>query len=82
MLGELIEYGKNIREETKATLSEIKKKSQGTNSEGKEARIQINDLKHKEEINIQPKQNEEIRILWIKINWLIKKKKMQTIVTE
>ena len=63
MLGELIEYGKNIREETKATLSEIKKKSQGTNSEGKEARIQINDLKHKEEINIQPKQNEEIRIL-------------------
>ena len=34
----------------KATLSEIKKNPQGTNSEGKEARIQINDLE-KEEIN-------------------------------
>ena len=34
----------------KATLSEIKKNPQGTNSEGKEARVQINDLEHKEEI--------------------------------
>ena len=31
----------------------------GTNSEGEEARIQINDLEHKEEISIQPKQQEE-----------------------
>ena len=46
----------------KATLSEIKKNPQETNSEGKEARIQINDLEHKEEINIQPEQNEETRI--------------------
>ena len=62
MLRELIEYGKNIKEEMKATLSEIKKNPQETNSEGKEARIQINDLEHKEEINIQPEQNEETRI--------------------
>ena len=37
MLRELIEYSKCIREEIKATLSEIIKNSQGTNSEGKEA---------------------------------------------
>ena len=37
VLRELIEYGKSIREEMKATLSEIKKHPQGTNSEGKEA---------------------------------------------
>ena len=46
----------------KLTLSEIKKNPQGTSSEGKETRIQINDLELKEEINIQPKQNEETRI--------------------
>ena len=47
----------------KVTLSEIKKNLQGTNSEVKEARIQINDLEHKEEIcNIQPEQKEETRI--------------------
>ena len=40
----------------KITLSEIKKNLQGTNSEGKEARIQINDFEHKEEINIQQEQ--------------------------
>ena len=51
MLKELTEYGKNIREELKVTLSEIKKNLQGTNSEGKEAGIEINDLEH-EEINI------------------------------
>ena len=46
----------------KAMLSEIKENVQGTNSEGKDARIQINNLEHKEEINIQPEQNEETRI--------------------
>ena len=46
----------------KITLSEIKKNLQGTNSEGKEARIQINNLEHKEVINIQPEQKEETRI--------------------
>ena len=42
--------------------SEINKNVQGTNSEGKEIGTQINDLKQKEEINIQPEQNEETRI--------------------
>ena len=46
----------------KFTLSEVKKYLQGTNSEGKEARIQINVLEHKGGINIQPEQNEETRI--------------------
>ena len=31
-------------------------------SEGKKIRTQINDLQQKKEINIQPEQNEEIRI--------------------
>ena len=62
MLKELTEYSNNIKEEMKVTLSEIKKNPQGTNSEGKEARVQINDLEHKEEINTQPVQNEDTRI--------------------
>ena len=36
--------------------------TQGTNSEGKETRTQINNLEQKEEINFQPEQNEETRI--------------------
>ena len=62
MLKELIEYGTSIKKtqaEMKVALSEIKKNLQGTNSEGKEARIQINDLEHKEEINFQTEQKEE-----------------------
>ena len=58
MLKELTEYGNNIKEEMKATLSEIKKNPHGTNSEGKEDRTQIDSLKYKEEINIQPEQKE------------------------
>ena len=46
----------------KATLSEIERNPQGTNSEGKKAEVQINDLEHKGEINIQPEPSEEIRI--------------------
>ena len=46
----------------KVTLSEIKKNLQGTNSEGKEAGNQINTLEHKEEISVQPEQQEEKRI--------------------
>ena len=42
--------------------SEIKENMQGTNSEGKEIRTQINDLEQKEEINIQLEHNEETRI--------------------
>ena len=51
MLRDLIEYGKSWREEMKATLSEIKKNPQGTNSKRKEAWGQVNELEHKEEIN-------------------------------
>ena len=61
MLRELSEYSKNTRE-VKVTLSEIKKNLQGNISGGEEARIQINDLEHKKEINIKPEQQEEKRI--------------------
>ena len=40
----------------------MKQNIQGTNSEGKRVGTQINDLDQKEEINIQPEQNEETRI--------------------
>ena len=46
----------------KAMLSEIKENVQGTDSEGKETGTQINGLEQKEEITIQPEQNEETRI--------------------
>ena len=49
-------------EKVKVMKSEIKKNVQGTNSDGKETRIQINDLEQKEEIIIEPEQNEETRI--------------------
>ena len=61
MLRDLIEYSKHIREKMKTTLSDINKNPQGTNSEGKETTVQINDLEHKEEINNQPEQKEEMR---------------------
>ena len=54
MLTELVEYGCKIEEKVKAMQSDIKENIQGTNSEEKEIRTQINDLKQKEEINIQP----------------------------
>ena len=62
MLTELVEYGRKREEKVKAMKSEIKENAQGTNSEGKETRTQINDLEQKEEINIQSEQNEETRI--------------------
>ena len=45
-----------------AVQSEIKENVQGTNSDGKETRTQINGLDQKEEINIQSEQNEETTI--------------------
>ena len=42
--------------------SEIKQNMKGTNSDGKETGTQFNSLDHREEINIQPEQNEETRI--------------------
>ena len=62
MLTEMVEYGHKIEEKVKAMLSEIKKNVQGTNSERKETRTQINNLEQKEDINNQWKQNEETRI--------------------
>ena len=62
MLREMIEHGSKIKEKVKAMLSEIKQNIQGTNSEGKETRTHINGVEQKEEINIQPEQNEETRI--------------------
>ena len=62
MLTEMIEYGHKIEEKVKAMQREIKENAQGTNSEGKETRTQINSLDQREEINIQPEQNEETRI--------------------
>ena len=53
MLTELIELGRKTKEQMKATQSEIKQNSQGTNSDRKETGIQINGLDQKEEMNIQ-----------------------------
>ena len=73
MFREISEYSNNITEEMKVTVSEIKKNPQRTSHEGKEAGIQINNLRHKEETNSQAAQNEvtsiqkneeRIRRLW------------------
>ena len=44
MLTEMVEYGHKIEENTKAMQTEIKENVQGTKSEGKETKTQINDL--------------------------------------
>ena len=54
MLTEMVEYGCKMEGKVKAM--------QKTNSEGKEPGTQINSLEQKEEIHIQPEQNEETRI--------------------
>ena len=51
-----------MKEQIKATQSEIKENVQGTNSEGKETGTHINGLEQKKEINIQQEQNEETGI--------------------
>ena len=58
----MVENGCKLDEKMKAMQSEIKENVQGTNSDGKETRIQINSLDQKEERNIQRKQNEETGI--------------------
>ena len=63
MLTEMVEYGHKIEAEVKAMQSEIKENVHETNSNGRETRTPINDLDQKEEINIQPEQNEETRNL-------------------
>ena len=62
MLAEMVQYSCKIQEKVKAMESEVKKNIQGTNSEGKKTRTQINCLEQKEEINFQLKQNEETTI--------------------
>ena len=58
----MIELGCKMKEQMKATQSEIKQNIQGSNSEGKETGTQINGLGQKEEVNIHPEQNEETKI--------------------
>ena len=65
ILQELTGYFNSIKKTQAAmnfALCEIKKNIQGTNSNGKETRTQINGLEEKEERNIEPEQNEETRI--------------------
>ena len=61
-LSEDLSSMKKIQSEMKDTLIEIKNNLQGNNSRVDEARNKIKDLEHKENINIQPEQNEETRI--------------------
>ena len=58
MLTELIELSQKMKD----TQNEIKQNIQGTNSDRKETRTQINSLDQEEEINLQPEQNEGTRI--------------------
>ena len=65
MLQELTGYFNSIKRTQaamKVALCEIKKNLHGTNSDGKDTRTQIKGLEQKEERNIQPEQNEEMRI--------------------
>ena len=62
MLTDLIELDQKMKKQMKDTQNEIKQNIQGTNSDRKEIRTQVNSLEQKEEINIQLEQNEETRI--------------------
>ena len=59
---EMVDYGCKMEEKVEAIQSKMKRNVQGTNTEGKETRTQINDLEQNKELNIQPEQNEETRI--------------------
>ena len=58
----MVEFGCKLEGKMKAMQTDIKQNVQGNNSEGKETGTQINNVEQKEEINIQPEQNEETRI--------------------
>ena len=58
----MIEFSHKMKEEMKARERERKEHIQGANSEGKDTRTPIKDLEQKQEINIQPEQNEETRV--------------------
>ena len=62
MLTEMVEYGNKLEERVNAMKSELKENAQGTNSDRKETKTQINALDQKGKINIQLEQNEEPRI--------------------
>ena len=62
MFTEQTELSRKMKDQMKDTQSEIKQNVQGINNEGRETRTQINSLDQKEEINIQPEQNEDTRI--------------------
>ena len=57
----MIDYCSKIKEEMKVIQSEIKENIEGTNSEGKETRTQIDSLEQKKEINIRLEHNEKKR---------------------
>ena len=61
-LTELVEFGRKPDEKMKAMLRDTKENVQGTNSDGKETGTQINGVDQKEERNMKPQKNEEIRI--------------------
>ena len=52
MLTKMVEYGHKIEKKVKAMKSDMKRNSQGTNTDGKETGSQIISLEQKEEINI------------------------------
>ena len=58
----MVELSRKMKEQMKATQSEIRQNIQGTNSDGKETGAQINGLEHEDERIIQPEKNEETRI--------------------
>ena len=59
MLTDLVESIRKTDDKMKPMLRETKENVQGTNSDEKETGTQINDLEKKEEINVQPEENEE-----------------------
>ena len=61
MLTELVEFVQKPDEKMKPMQIETKENVQGTNSDGKETRTQINGVDQKEERNIQSEKNEETR---------------------
>ena len=58
----MAEYGHKIEEKVKAIKSDKKENIYRSNNGRKETGTRINSLEQKEEINIQPEQNDERRI--------------------
>ena len=59
MFTELIDLGCKMKKQMKDTQSEIKQNIQGTSSDRKETRSQINDLEQKKEISIHPEKRKK-----------------------